>query len=57
MCGNNSINKNMSRQMKRTVGPREKRENDDDNEEEDLDDQFKDCFPVLFPPGNVKYCI
>ena len=47
----------MSRQMKRTVGPREKRENDDDNEEEDLDDQFKDCFPVLFPPGNIKYCI
>ena len=42
--------------MKRILVPREKSKKDDDNEEEDLDDQFKGCYPVSFPPGNIiKY--
>ena len=31
-------------------------DDDDDDDDDDLDDRFKGCYPVSFPPGNIiKY--
>ena len=46
VCGNNSINNNDN----------DESGSGDDDDDDDLDDRFKGCYSVSFPPGNIiKY--
>ena len=54
VCGNDSIDNNDNDES--GSGDDDYDDYDYDDDDDDLDDRFKGCYPVSFPPGNIiKY--